>query len=105
VRRDNGRSAILYYVGYGELPTVVITSLLCDLFNDGALLALINSNAKRNRRVLGFSLTLIGAIAGGWFSKASKGVQSSLWVAESIKFVVTVAWTLWPKKESPRSVV
>jgi hypothetical protein len=46
---------------YGELPTMVITSLLCDLFSDRELLAPIASNMKRNRRVLDLSLTLMGA--------------------------------------------
>jgi hypothetical protein len=92
-------------LGYGELPTVVITSLLCDLFSDRDLLAPINSNVKRNRRVLGFTLTLVGAIAGGWVSKASKGVQSSLWVAGSIKFVITFLWMIWSRKDGVGSVV
>lgn len=92
-------------LGYGELPTVVITSLLCDLFSDRELLAPISANVKRNRRVLGFILTLIGAIAGGWVSKASKGVQSSLWVAGSIKFAITFLWMLWSREDSARSVV
>ena len=77
-------------LGVGEVPTVVITSLLCDLLGDPALLA--RANGKRDRRAAAFILTLVGAIAGGWLSKAIGAVQPSLWLAAAIKAVITVFW-------------
>lgn len=50
-------------LGYNEVPTVVITSLLCDVVSDLKLFFL--RNPKRDRRMTAFILTLVGAIAGG----------------------------------------
>ena len=83
----------------GEVPTVVITSLLCDLWSDPNITAPWEKNLKRNRRVIAFVLTMVGAIAGGWISKATHGVQAALWVAGGIKVVITIAWVLWTAKE------
>lgn len=77
-------------LGVGEVPTVVITSLLCDLLGDPALLA--RANGKRDRRAVAFVLTLVGAITGGWLSKAIGAVQPSLWIAAAIKALITVFW-------------
>lgn len=52
---------------FNEIPTVVITSLLCDLMSDPKLFLL--SNHKRDRRIIAFVLTLAGAIIGGWVTK------------------------------------
>lgn len=79
----------------GEIPTVVITSLLCDLFSDPLLFDSLNKNPKRNRRAAAFILTLVGAIIGGWVSKATGGVQTMLWVAGAVKFLLAVLWTFW----------
>lgn len=79
----------------GEIPTVVITSLLCDLFSDPKLFDPPTKNIKRNRRIIAFVLTLVGAIIGGWVSKATKGVQTMLWVAGAIKFVLAAMWSFW----------
>jgi hypothetical protein len=87
-------------LGLGEIPTVVITSLLCDLFSDPAIASPIKQNVKRNRRVVAFSLTMVGAIAGGWISKATSGVEAALWVAGGIKGLITVAWVFWSEKAS-----
>ena len=79
-----------------EVPTVVITSLLCDLCSDAKLLAPLNANVKRNRRVLGFVLLLAGAIVSGWVSKATGRVEPVLWIAGAFKFGIFIAWTFWP---------
>ncbi|KAK8152309.1 hypothetical protein BC567DRAFT_170401 [Phyllosticta citribraziliensis] len=83
-------------VGLNEVPTLVLTSLLCDLFSDPSLVAPLSANAKRNRRVVAFVLTLLGAIAGGWISKKTGGIMCSLWVVAAIKFVVAVCWIWFP---------
>ncbi|OJD34195.1 uncharacterized protein BKCO1_24000137 [Diplodia corticola] len=85
-------------LGLGEVPTVVVTSLLCDLMSDTALLAGLTANVKRNRRAAAFALTLVGAIAGGWISKATRGVEYALWVVAGIKLGITAAWALWREK-------
>lgn len=85
----------------GEVPTVVITSLLCDLMSDPALIS-TNRNDKRDRRFVAFVLTLAGAICGGWISKASGAVQPSFWTVAGLKLAISAAWIFWkPKKQPP----
>ncbi|KAK2589986.1 hypothetical protein QQS21_012340 [Conoideocrella luteorostrata] len=86
----------------GEVPTVVVTSMLCDLMSDPALFAL-GRNDKRNRRFIAFVLTLVGAICGGWISKAAGAVSPSLWTVAGIKLVIAIGWYFW--KPEPDSVV
>ena len=88
-------------LGLSEIPTVVITSVLCDFASDPKLLGPLSSNVKRNRRMLAFIGILVGAIAGGWVSKTTGGMQSALWIAGGIKMAVTVSWMLWPEKQQP----
>lgn len=80
-------------LGFNEIPTVVITSLLCDLVSDGELLAL--RNGKRDRRIVAFCLTLLGAIAGGWITRATGDIAPVLWIAAGIKVVLVVLWVIW----------
>lgn len=83
----------------GEVPTVVVTSLLCDLMSDPGLFA--KANGKRNRRLIAFILTLVGGICGGWISKGSGAVTPSLWTIAAIKLLIAIAFAVWkgePKK-------
>lgn len=80
-----------------EIPTVVVTSVLCDFASDPKLTDPLRANAKRNRRVLGFLGILVGAVAGGWISKSTGQIQSVLWLAGGIKLLITVSWMLWPR--------
>ncbi|KAB8297788.1 hypothetical protein EYC80_001587 [Monilinia laxa] len=64
-------------LGVGEVPTIVITSLLCDLLSDPLLFSPATQNSKRNRRATAFVLTLVGAIVGGWVSKITKSEQKN----------------------------
>lgn len=82
-------------LGFNEVPTVVITSLLCDLMSDPSLFTL--QNVKRDRRVVGFLLTLVGAISGGWITKGAGNLAASLWVAAGIKYGIAFSWVLWKK--------
>ncbi|KAG6089790.1 hypothetical protein E4U15_001348 [Claviceps sp. LM218 group G6] len=77
-----------------EVPTVVVTSLLCDLMSDPALFFL-GKNDKRNRRFIAFVLTLLGAICGGWISKAAGSVDPSLWMVAGIKLAISCCWYFW----------
>ncbi|KAI0834425.1 hypothetical protein F5Y06DRAFT_153972 [Hypoxylon sp. FL0890] len=79
-------------LGVSEVPTVVITSLLCDLVSDERILDPVRKNVKRNRRALAFVLTLLGTICGGWISKATGAVQPSLWFVGAIKGAITLSW-------------
>lgn len=81
-----------------EIPTVVLTSVLCDFASDPQLADSLRANAKRNRRALGFLGILAGAVAGGWISRAAGQIQSVLWLAGGIKVLITASWTLWPRK-------
>ncbi|KAL8867554.1 MAG: hypothetical protein Q9198_008473, partial [Flavoplaca austrocitrina] len=56
-----------------EIPTVVLTSMLHDIFTDRNLLA--RDNVKRNRRVLAFFAILIGAICGGFIGEETTRMQ------------------------------
>lgn len=84
-------------LGFNEIPTVVITSLLCDLMSDPKLFLL--RNEKRDRRIVAFVLTLVGAIVGGWVTKATGQIGPILWLAAGIKFVVAFAWGFWRAKK------
>ncbi|TGO13631.1 hypothetical protein BTUL_0066g00200 [Botrytis tulipae] len=86
------------FLGVGEVPTIVITSLLCDLLSDPLLFASVTKNPKRNRRAIAFVLTMVGAIVGGWVSKVTKSVSPMLWVAGGCKIVLTLVWGLWKEK-------
>ncbi|PHH89361.1 hypothetical protein CDD83_6207 [Cordyceps sp. RAO-2017] len=82
----------------GEVPTVVVTSMLCDLVSDPALFALAR-NDKRTRRFVAFVLTLVGAICGGWISKSTSAVHPSLWLVAGIKLALALVWVFWRSKE------
>ncbi|POS79634.1 hypothetical protein DHEL01_v201971 [Diaporthe helianthi] len=84
-------------LGVNEVPTVVITSLLCDLMSDAKLLSMpvFTGNRKRNNRIAGFVLTLLGSIIGGWMLRATGQVQPVLWLVFAIKFVISVGWLGW----------
>ena len=86
-------------VSLAEVPTVVLTSMLHDIFSDPKLLAGVNKNVKRNRRVCAFFAILIGAIAGGFIGEGTKRMQVPLWIAGGVKLGITVAWLAWPEKK------
>ena len=82
----------------GELPTVVVTSLLCDLWSDPGLVSGVKTNAKRNRRAIAFVLTLLGAIIGGWMCRGTQSVKAVLWLVGALKMVIVLAWVFWAEK-------
>ncbi|KAH7376996.1 hypothetical protein B0T11DRAFT_273232 [Plectosphaerella cucumerina] len=86
-------------LGFGEVPTCVLTSVYCDLLSDPNILAPLKDNAKRNRRVLAVLLLLFGGISGGWLQRSAGGMTAVLWIAGSIKFMLAVSWTMWRSKE------
>ena len=92
----SGQMIATFTLRYGELSTVVVTGLLCDLWRDPELFAPFAKNPKRNRRAAGFVLFMVGGIAGGWISKSLGTVAASLWIAGGMKTLITVAWCAWP---------
>lgn len=84
-----------------EIPSVVVTSLLCDLVSDPKLWVGLPGNVPRNRRLLAFFGILVGAVAGGWLTTETGEIHWALWVAGVLKFVVVLAWVVWPKKIDP----
>lgn len=81
-----------------EIPTVVVTSVLCDFASDPEIARPLTRNVKRNRRVLAFFCILAGAVAGGWLTRVTGRMQVALWVAGGIKMSVAVAWLFWPER-------
>lgn len=85
----------------GSMPTVVVTSLLCDLFSDANLFtAPVKKGVERNRRSVGFFLLFLGGVAGGFISKSWAGFAGILWLATFLKFCLVVAWATWPAKKN-----
>lgn len=82
-------------LGYNEIPTVVLTSVYFDIASDQNLGVAPRRNVKRNRRLGGVVMVLLGGIAGGWLSRSRGGMQSALWMAAGMKFCVAVVWEVW----------
>ncbi|KAL4897575.1 hypothetical protein BDV59DRAFT_46374 [Aspergillus ambiguus] len=88
-------------LAFDEIPTVVLTTLLCDLLVDPKLTARgWSANPKRNRRVGAFLALFLGAMTAGGLSKVTE-MAASLWFAMGLKLSITVAWCVW-RGESER---
>lgn len=85
-------------LGVSEIPSVVLTSMLCDIASDPNIAAPLKSNVKRNRRALAFTCILVGAIVGGYIGQATGRMQFDLWIAGGIKVLIATAWFFWPEK-------
>ncbi|KAL2830068.1 hypothetical protein BDW59DRAFT_158816 [Aspergillus cavernicola] len=82
-------------LGYNEIPTVVLTSVYFDVASDPGIVKGFGGNVKRNRRVGGVVLLLVGAIVGGWLSRSSGGMESALWLSAGLKGAVALGWLGW----------
>ncbi|KAL5002432.1 hypothetical protein BDV10DRAFT_120811 [Aspergillus recurvatus] len=87
---------------FDELPTVVLTTLLCDLLVDPDLSAPLKANGKRNRRIGGFLALFLGAMTAGGLSKVTQ-MAASLWFAMGIKLIITVSWFVWKGERSKKA--
>lgn len=86
-------------LAFDEIPTVVLTTLLCDLLVDGKLYVRPwRANPKRNRRIAAFLALFLGAMTAGGLVKVS-GMSSALWLAAGLKGSVTLVWFFWRKKK------
>jgi len=84
---------------YNALPTVVLTSLFCDLMSDPDLLtAGLLEDPDRNRRAAGAVMLFVGATIGGAVMKSSIGYAGALWIATGVKGCMVLAWLVWRQK-------
>lgn len=84
-----------------EMPTVVVTTVLCDLLIDPRLFKGgkgWHCNAVRNRRVGTFIALFVGAMTSGGLTKGA-GLPSSLWLATALKGSIAIAWMFWKSEE------
>ncbi|KAL9579673.1 MAG: hypothetical protein Q9203_006596 [Teloschistes exilis] len=81
-----------------EIPTVVVTSLIYDFGSDPAILQSWGRNVKRNRRGFAFLAVLAGAICGGWINHGTQRMEGALWLASSIKLLITISLAAWPSQ-------
>lgn len=89
-------------LGLDEIPTVVVTTLLCDLLVDPKLTAKVNP--RRNRRIGAFLALFLGAMTAGGLSKTT-GMASSIWLAMGLKMVITFGWIIWRRDGRRKSDV
>lgn len=83
-----------------EIPTVVVTAMLCDLLVDPKLTA--KHNPKRNRRIGAFLALFLGAMTAGGLSKTTS-MASSIWFAMGLKLAITLGWVVW-RREGRRKI-
>lgn len=82
-------------LAYDEIPTVVLTTLLCDLLVDPKLYeGPWKANPKRNRRIAAFLALFLGAMTAGGLSKVT-AMTASLWLAMGLKLGITVSFFVW----------
>ncbi|OGE47607.1 hypothetical protein PENARI_c040G03722 [Penicillium arizonense] len=73
------------FLAFTEIPTVVLTVLICDLFVDTKLYQRPwSSNPKRNRRLGAVLSHFLGAMTAGGMAKET-GLASGLWLAAALK--------------------
>jgi hypothetical protein len=96
--QSGGQIVTSQLLGFNEVPTTVLTSVYCDHASDPKVLASLNKNVKRNRRLGAITTLLIGGIAGGWLSRSSAHMSSALWLGGAIKIAIAVSWSTWKAK-------
>lgn len=83
---------------HNDLPTAVVTSMLCDLMSDVHLLnGGVFEDSSRNRRFIAACMLLLGAITGGALSSSWVGLAGILYIAAGLKALIVIAWLLWPR--------
>ncbi|KAF2844309.1 hypothetical protein T440DRAFT_512271 [Plenodomus tracheiphilus IPT5] len=84
---------------FNAMPTVVLTSLYCDLMSDARLFsAALGANGDRSRRLGGAVLLLGGAICGALLGGSRVGFMGGLWIGCVIKGGMAGAWVVWREK-------
>ncbi|KAJ5907342.1 hypothetical protein N7495_000024 [Penicillium taxi] len=95
-----GQICVSRILALDEIPTVVLTALLCDLLVDPRLTA--KYNPKRNRRIGAFLALFLGAMTAGGLSKVT-GMASSIWFAMGLKLAITLGWVVWKPEGREKS--
>lgn len=93
-----GQCVLSRFLGYNELPSIVLTSAYCDLVMDDKVFGGITSNSKRNRRVASTIMVVVGAILGGFMTKQGD-IGPVLWAVAVIKVLMALVWLLWKRKD------
>jgi len=97
--QSGGQCVLSRFLGYTELPTVVLTSAYCDLAMDEKVLTSgLTENSKRNRRVGSMLMIVGGAVVGGFLTKDGD-IAAALWAVGGIKVGMALVWILWRPKE------
>lgn len=97
-----GQAVLSRIFKFNALTSLVLTSNYCDLFIDKNLFKL--RNTERNQRVAAPILLLAGAISGGVLAHSSAGIAGALWTAAGLKFLIIVAWAIWPEDGTAATV-
>lgn len=100
--QSGGQCVLSRVLGFGEIPTVVITSAYCDLVMDPKLVSGLAANSKRNRRFASMAMLIFGAWIGGVLTKDLQ-IASALWAVGGVKVIMTLVWLVWPKKTDDHS--
>jgi uncharacterized membrane protein YoaK (UPF0700 family) len=88
-------------LAFEEIPTVVLTTLLCDLVVDTKLYVRPwSANPKRNRRIAAFLALFLGAMTAGGLPRTTS-IASSLWLAVALKGTITLSWLVWKDDTGP----
>lgn len=95
-----GQICVSRILAFDEIPTVVVTTLLCDLLVDPKLTSKLNP--KRNRRIAAFLALFLGAMTAGGLSKVAT-MASSIWLAMGLKLTITLAWVVWRREGRRKS--
>ena len=83
---------------HSDLPTAVVTSMLCDMMSDPNLLTGgFFEDSKRNRRIAAAVFLFLGAIVGGFLTRSWVGLAGVLFIAAALKALIVLAWLLWPQ--------
>lgn len=89
-----GQIAVSRKLELDALPTLVLTTALCDLLMDPSLFVSLKSNGMRNKRAAMVASLILGAMASGGIMK-TVGVAAALWLACAVKAGITIAWLFW----------
>jgi hypothetical protein len=96
--QSGGQCVVSRFLGYNELPSIVLTSAYCDLAMDEKAFAGVTGNAKRNRRILSMLMVISGAVLGGYMTLKGD-IGPTLWLVAGIKLLMAGVWLLWRSKD------
>jgi uncharacterized membrane protein YoaK (UPF0700 family) len=95
--QSGGQCVLSRFLGYNEIPTVVLTSGYCDLAMDPEVFSGLTENSKRNRRIASIFMLIAGAILGGFLTKENN-IGPALWIVGGIKMAMAAVWLFWRVK-------